>query len=160
MWLSKLNEMSVGPLWVLRAPVAQPRATCPVCGQAWATENAGTSWAILAAPITDPTQQALLQNCLHAIGWDEAGSFNLHGACASPAALQALQEQQPGSDAQTLIVFGAQAARLIDPGFERGQVHQWQGSRLIVTYHPEEMIANPALKAEVWSDLCMATHAD
>ena len=38
----------------------------------------------------------------------------------------------------------------------RGQVHQWQGRPLVVTYHPAYLLRQPADKARAWADLCQA----
>jgi hypothetical protein len=167
MWMSKLNDMSVGPLWVLRKRDAsghsEPAATtavCPTCGEAWL--QAATSEipvvAIVGAPMTDPAQQTLLQNCLHAAGWSGVAVAALHTGCAdtADAAMTALQPHLAG--ATTLIVFGEAAAQRLSPEFSRGRVHHFHNARLIVTCHPEQMLADPTLKAAVWADLCLAAH--
>ena len=38
----------------------------------------------------------------------------------------------------------------------RGQVHQYQGVPVIVTYHPAYLLRTPADKAKAWADLCLA----
>lgn len=38
----------------------------------------------------------------------------------------------------------------------RGRVHQVQGIPVVVTYHPAYLLRNPADKALVWDDLCLA----
>jgi len=38
----------------------------------------------------------------------------------------------------------------------RGQVHQYQGVPLIVTYHPAYLLRNLPDKAKAWQDLCLA----
>lgn len=38
----------------------------------------------------------------------------------------------------------------------RGKVHEVQGVPVIVTYHPAYLLRNPADKALVWDDLCLA----
>jgi len=165
MLLSKLNQMSVGPLWVLRNPAVAPsemRQVCLTCGEPWlqAATDETAILVVLTSAVTDQTQQTLLQNCLRAAGWNAASCFSLHSAClTSPeTALQALQTQIAASSPHTIIVFGADAAQSINPEFSRGRVHRLLASRLIVTYHPEDMIADPSLKALVWADLCMAAH--
>ena len=165
MWLSKLNEMSVGPLWVLRAQPGsvQPAEVCAHCRQNWLLETADHAAVliVLDTALTEATQQALLHNCLKAAGWQDSGSIlSLHGACsASPApALQALQTQLAQAPGAAIIVFGQAAAQRINPQFQRGQVHHWQAARLIVTHDLQQMLEQPALKAEVWSDLCLARY--
>lgn len=47
--------------------------------------------------------------------------------------------------------------RTQDPiGRLRGRVHQYEGVPVIVTYHPAYLLRNPADKALVWDDLCLA----
>lgn len=38
----------------------------------------------------------------------------------------------------------------------RGRVHEVQGIPVVVTYHPAYLLRNPADKALVWEDLCLA----
>lgn len=38
----------------------------------------------------------------------------------------------------------------------RGRVHRYEGRPLIVSYHPAYLLRNPADKARVWDDLCLA----
>lgn len=58
--------------------------------------------------------------------------------------------------AQTLLGSDAPISRL------RGQVHRYAGVPTIVSYHPAYLLRNPADKARVWRDLCLArdTFAD
>jgi len=165
MWLSKLNQMSVGPLWVLRVQPDHAAAFCPVCGDAWLHPEGGDNavLVVLVAPIIDQAQQILLQNCLRSAGMNDCAYLTLHGNCTSgsDAAIAALQKQiadrqNVATPFQTILVFGDAAAQRINPEFDRGQIHQYQHTRLIVTHHPEQMIADPSLKAQVWADLCLA----
>lgn len=62
-----------------------------------------------------------------------------------------------------IIVLGDASARsLLDldnstsSGNLRGQVHQLQGSPLVVTTHPVDLVRKLKEKANVWSDLCLA----
>jgi DNA polymerase len=41
-------------------------------------------------------------------------------------------------------------------GSLRGTVHDFQGTPLIVTYHPAYLLRSPAEKAKAWQDLCFA----
>jgi len=38
----------------------------------------------------------------------------------------------------------------------RGQIHSYENTPLIVTYHPAYLLRSPAEKARAWQDLCMA----
>ncbi len=44
-------------------------------------------------------------------------------------------------------------------GSLRGKLHRFQGKPLVVTYHPAYLLRQPADKAKVWRDLCMARAA-
>ena len=175
MWLSQLNEMSVGPLWVLRKlpAVAAPdtdadtdtdAGLCPVCAASWAVldmPNAETL-IVLPEPLTtksQQTQQTLLANCLRAAGLvDNASCLTLHAGCAPDAlaGIAALQRHLESHPVARVIVFGESAALSIDPAFRRGAIHAWQQTSLVVTHHPAQMLENGALKAQTWSDLCLA----
>ena len=52
--------------------------------------------------------------------------------------------------AQSLLVTDTAISRL------RGQVHNYRGIPLVVTYHPAYLLRNPADKARVWEDLLLA----
>ncbi len=41
----------------------------------------------------------------------------------------------------------------------RGRVHHYQGTPVIVSYHPAYLLRNPADKARAWEDLCLAAEA-
>ena len=42
-------------------------------------------------------------------------------------------------------------------GSLRGTLHDYQGTPLIVTYHPAYLLRSPSEKAKAWQDLCFAT---
>jgi uracil-DNA glycosylase family 4 len=52
--------------------------------------------------------------------------------------------------AQSLLVTENSIARM------RGNVHEYHGVPMIVTYHPAYLLRNPADKAKSWEDLCLA----
>lgn len=56
-----------------------------------------------------------------------------------------------------LALGGTASAALLDVksslGALRGQVHQWHGIPLIVTYHPAALLRNPDWKRPAWDDL-------
>ena len=74
-----------------------------------------------------------------------------------------VQHAVPASDTQCrfVVLFGLQAATafLGAPQAElqalRGKLHVLGDTQWIVTHHPREMLAQPALKREVWHDLCL-----
>jgi|GEM_PF-4065810 len=171
MFFSKLNAMSIGTMWVLRSreesQFARPHSDyakvgyCSVCGGPWIECNVETRSVVVVfpSPITNEAEQKLFENCLTAAGWNaHSACFSLHAPCSSDSqpALLALQEHIAMYSPELIIVFGSEPAQLMHPDFVSGQAHQFANTRLIVTHHPEEMISNPALKAQVWADLCLA----
>ncbi len=40
-------------------------------------------------------------------------------------------------------------------GVLRGKFHEWNGRRVIATYHPAYLLRNPAAKKDVWADMQM-----
>lgn len=50
---------------------------------------------------------------------------------------------------QTLLKTSAPLSRL------RGQIHDYQGVKLIATYHPAALLRNPRLKRGAWEDLLL-----
>lgn len=146
MLLSKLKAMSIGTAWVLRRQQEQTSDCCSVCGQPWLQPALAEQsvLAIFADPITDEVQQKLLANCLNAAGWyAKTTCFFLHSACASKSQT-ALQEYIATYTPQLIIVFGNTTL----------PADLSENTRLLSTHHPAEMLANPALKAQVWADFC------
>ncbi|MDD4882232.1 MAG: uracil-DNA glycosylase [Gallionellaceae bacterium] len=54
--------------------------------------------------------------------------------------------------------FAAQSLLLTEASISslRGRVHEYRGVAMVVTYHPAYLLRNPADKAKVWEDLCLA----
>jgi len=157
MFFSKLNAMSVGPIWVWRSQTSAKVDCCSNCGEPWVQFNAeiNSVLVVLAEPMTNDAQQKLLENCLSAAGWNpHSHCFSLHASCSSNSTI-VLQEYIVKHAPELLIVFGRDAAQLLSPEFISGEIHSFENTRLIVTHHPEEMMNNPALKAQVWADLCL-----
>jgi DNA polymerase len=38
----------------------------------------------------------------------------------------------------------------------RGEVHNYRGIPMVVTYHPAYLLRSPSEKAKAWQDLCLA----
>jgi hypothetical protein len=177
MLLTKLNEMSIGPLWKLRDRIAEAtlagtdagQAThpdvsvvCATCMQSWLQFDTPDAriLAVTSAPISDEVQLKLMQNCLAAAGWDQQYSlFSLHGLCQENAEIgvHALKAQMSAQNPDLILVFGSTAAQLMHKEFAHtsNQLLQFNNVTLLVTHHPAEMIATPKLKAQVWADLCL-----
>ena len=66
----------------------------------------------------------------------------------------------------TMLVALGKTAGLALLGMEvaaaglRGKVHRYAGLPLIVTYHPADLLRQPANKAKAWNDLCLAMQTD
>lgn len=171
MFFSKLDAMSVGTMWILRSQ-EQPQFArhqhdcpemdcCPMCGELWIQTHVehGSILPVFATPLTNEAQQKLVGQCLTAAGWNaHSAGFSLHASCLSncETALLALQEYIARYSPELVLVFGSDAAQLLHADFIPGQIHLFENTPLIATHHPEEMINNPALKAQVWADLCLA----
>ncbi len=119
----------------------------------------------------------LLDNMLHALGVSRSGETAAKQAfvtsilkCRSQRNPQAaeLAQCEPYLVRQIEVVqpriilamgrFAVQSLlRSNEPiGRLRGQVHQYQGLPLIVTYHPVYLLKHPSEKAGAWEDLCLA----
>jgi len=69
-----------------------------------------------------------------------------------------LQRQIELVDPEILVCLGAVAARHLlqtdlGAGRLRGQVHDYAGKPLVVTWHPAYLLRNPAAKREAWEDI-------
>ncbi|MBI5005798.1 MAG: uracil-DNA glycosylase [Nitrosomonadales bacterium] len=72
-----------------------------------------------------------------------------------------LQQQIALIKPRIIIALGKTAAtsllgRDAPIGSLRGTVHDFNGTQLIVTYHPAYLLRSPAEKAKAWQDLCFA----
>ncbi|MCD6026515.1 MAG: Uracil glycosylase superfamily [Solimicrobium sp.] len=166
MFFSKLSAISVGPLWALRRQAEAPidichtSNNCSVCGKQWITFYAEESYVvvIVASPIADNAQQKLLENCLLAAGWSTKFSyFSLHLNCSSNSgsALLALEEHIAAHPPELILVLGSNAGHWISPEIIIGQLNRFANIPLIVTPHPQEILLNPSLKAQIWADFCL-----
>jgi DNA polymerase len=58
--------------------------------------------------------------------------------------------------AQALLQATVPEVATIPLGKLRGQVHQYQGVPVVVSYHPAYLLRTPQDKAKSWADLCLA----
>ena len=58
--------------------------------------------------------------------------------------------------AQTLLRESDPHASSMPLGKLRGQIHQYQGIPVVVSYPPSYLLRNPQEKARAWADLCLA----
>lgn len=77
------------------------------------------------------------------------------------ACVDFLKRQMDLVQPKILLAVGATAAQALlntdmPIGRLRGQVHQYEGRPLIVTYHPAYLLRAPSEKSKVWMDLCLA----
>ncbi len=142
---------------------------CLVCGNGWLADGVQDSDAlvVLATALSNPPEQQLLAQCLWAAGWREPQvCFALHAACsdqASVASLAALRAQISRQCPQVIVVFGATAAQWLiaddrSAPVLRGESGHYANVRVVVTHDLPELISKPALKAELWADLCLAQY--
>ncbi len=61
--------------------------------------------------------------------------------------------------AQSLLQATVPDVASVPLGKLRGQVHQYQGVPVIVSYHPAYLLRTPQDKAKAWADLCLALDA-
>jgi DNA polymerase len=64
-------------------------------------------------------------------------------------------------DPEVLVTLGLHATRHIlgstlSMARLRGQVHRWNGRKVIATYHPAFLLRNPAMKKDCWQDIQLA----
>jgi len=75
-----------------------------------------------------------------------------------------LQKQIALIQPKIIVALGKTAANALlgknsTLGSLRGTLHDYQGTPLIVTYHPAYLLRSPSEKAKAWQDLCLATDA-
>ena len=75
----------------------------------------------------------------------------------SPFLFQQIEVVQP----EVVVALGSTAATYLLGQRQplaglRGRVHDWRGSKLIVTYHPAFLLRDPRMKKDAWADLQIA----
>ena len=58
--------------------------------------------------------------------------------------------------AQSLLQHSVPDVTTMPLGRLRGQVHQYEGVPVVVSYHPAYLLRTPQDKAKAWADLCLA----
>jgi DNA polymerase len=115
---------------------------------------------------------ALLTNILKAAGWSREELFVTNTVkcrppgnrdpepCEAANCRKFLELQIKVIDPLWIVCFGRIASVYLlglDPsttiGSLRGEVHEFQGKKVICTYHPSYLLRNPAAKKDVWDDL-------
>jgi DNA polymerase len=57
---------------------------------------------------------------------------------------------------QSLLQHSVPEVATLPLGRMRGQVHQYEGVPVVVSYHPAYLLRTPQDKAKAWDDLCLA----
>jgi uracil-DNA glycosylase len=75
----------------------------------------------------------------------------------SPFLMRQIEIVQP----EVIVALGATAATYLLGQRQplaglRGRVHNWRGSKLIITYHPAFLLRDPRMKKDAWADLQIA----
>ena len=120
--------------------------------QAQTEPKIATAW-LLYCPEADAHEayQTMLTNIIHAMQLLPSEYVVAHSA-------QDLTRYQ----AQKIVLFGLQALQQVagaqaqDIEAMRGMPQSFDGRMVWVTYHPAQMLANPALKRGAWQDICAA----
>jgi DNA polymerase len=117
---------------------------------------------VMDGPGFDGEAGGLLVNIIKAMGF---AAEEVHLLCFAPNAAgeaSATRAELLGRVAavapEVVVALGEPAARLLLDSREtigalRGSFHDLAGTALMPTLHPETLVANPALKREVWSDM-------
>lgn len=121
----------------------------------------------------------LLTNIIQAAGWERHEVFITNILKCRPPGNRDPQKEEAGNcrkfldlqikcvDPEWILCFGRISSSFLlghDPltttiGSLRGTVHDYQGRKVICTYHPSYLLRQPAAKSEVWKDLQPAIQA-
>jgi uracil-DNA glycosylase family 4 len=91
----------------------------------------------------------------------EAMGFKKSEVCICRISLPSEKQNAPGENiapSRVFVALGkASATSLLQSETRwedlRGAFHDYRGSKLLATFHPLELLSNPALKKEAWADL-------
>ncbi len=115
-----------------------------------ATPTVTTTWLLVCPDSADADQQRLLQAIIQAMHLPEAEWTLSHHALT-----------MADTQCRFVLLFGVEAANAyFNTAFSevaplRGQVQQQGDTRVVITHHPAQMLAQPLLKREVWQDVCL-----
>jgi uracil-DNA glycosylase len=101
----------------------------------------------------------LLSKIIQAMGFATSDVYLLSftGAAAPPSRQELLERVRAVAPA-VVVALGEEAAQLLLESREpmdklRGRFHDLEGVQLMPTLNPEALVANPALKREVWNEM-------
>ena len=178
-----LRELELLPVWQLRAPAASAAAPSANVSPQVAEVNLQVTASAKTPVNTQPEQAEITEksqplasetNYFALVSDDKNWVFVLPKALTGAAdtlfnnILLALQINKTHSEAlsnlasaKVIIAFGdivAQQLLSVSDSFEqlRGKPQLFLGAALIVTYHPNDLLQDLALKPKLWDDLCIA----
>lgn len=129
-------EMQDAPVAIPATPTMQPEVTTP--------------WLLVCPHSADADQQRLLQAIIQALHLPE-NDWTLSSNALAMAA----------KECRNVVLFGVEAANAFfnitttEGAPLRGQLQQHGNTRVVITHHPAQILAQPLLKREVWHDLCL-----
>lgn len=103
-------------------------------------------------------EKAALVNLVRSGSFDRPAGASLDDADVPSLCLACLKPHVEALQPSMLIALGetAGASLLGRATGSRGQLHEYQGRPMLVTFHPEYLLRRPKEKASAWSDLCLA----
>lgn len=132
------------------SPDALPALEAPNVPVVVAEPLVQTPWLLYCPSASDAASQPLLQNILRAL------QLPLEDVSLYQQRLHMTQVKT-----RFCVLFGLEqanqflAAEHAEISTVRGQVLTYGEMMVVITHHPHAMLENPALKKEVWQDLCL-----
>ena len=171
-----LRELELLPVWQLRAPAAPPIEVVHKIAKVNAHVKTDVKADVKTVEIIKQAQGSAATETSYylVVSDDKNWVFVLPKALTGAAdtlfnnILLALQINKTHSEAlsnlasaKVIIAFGdivAQQLLSVSDSFEqlRGKPQLFLGAALIVTYHPNDLLQDLALKPKLWDDLCIA----
>lgn len=143
-------ESSIPVITLQASPDVVPALEVPNVPTAAAEPLVQTPWLLYCPSASEAASQPLLQNILRAL------QLSLEEVSLYQQCLHMTQVQT-----RFCVLFGLEQANQFltaehaEISTVRGQVLTYGEMMVIITHHPDAMLENPALKREVWQDLCL-----
>lgn len=108
------------------------------------------AWMLVCAQIQDDACQTLFDNIIKALRLSVDDYVLVHK-----------RSQMMAYESERTVLFGLNAANAVlnqtetDIQALRGRIHRQGQTQYIVTHAPQALLTEPALKKEVWHDLCL-----
>lgn len=123
-----------------------------------ATTSPSTSPILFVGKIDSPEAEQLLTKMIEAMGVkrQDVSVVNAVADFTLDSALYSTAEKT-----KLVVALGMTAAKSLlktDESLEalRGKIHSRDGTKLMVTHHPSDLLQNPAAKKDAWADLQLA----